>query len=193
MSPLIPAPLNSLRVSKYQIPAYQNFPNTSLRPFPFMIYHSVFPSSTSSVSASSIEAHLRKVGIVEPAWRYTMYTQHHYHSTVDEVLVVYSGAARLCFGGGPANPDKVEVDASVGDVMIVPAGVGHGLLEDKGGFGMVGSYPKGSGNWDMCTGQKGEKENQWEIIKNLEWLKGDPIYGDEGPVVNVGETTEEGH
>ncbi|WWC68288.1 uncharacterized protein I206_102211 [Kwoniella pini CBS 10737] len=176
-------PLSSLRVTQHHIPAYQNFPNTSLRPYPLIIYHSAFPSS---ISAASIESHLSKIGIVDPAWRFTMYTQHHYHSTVDEVLVVYSGSAKLCFGGSHDNPDRVEVDATKGDVMIVPAGVGHALLDDKGGFGIVGSYPKGSKNWDMCTGKQKERVNQWVRIKQLNWLKGDPIYGNEGPVVDIG-------
>ncbi|WRT66021.1 uncharacterized protein IL334_002972 [Kwoniella shivajii] len=186
MSPLTPTPLTSLRVSKYHIPAFHNFPNTSLRPYPFMIYHSAYPSS---LSASSVEKHLSSVGIVDPAWRFPMYRQHHYHSTVDEVLVVVSGSGTLCFGGSTSNPNKVQIDVGKGDVMIVPAGVGHAMVEDKGSFQMVGSYPKGSENWDMCTGQDHEKDTTWETIRMLGWFKGDPVYGDEGPSVDAGKDT----
>ncbi|WWC88229.1 uncharacterized protein L201_003134 [Kwoniella dendrophila CBS 6074] len=188
MSPLQPASLASLRVSKHHISAYQNFPNTSLRPYPFMIYHSAY--SPSSLSASSVEQHLRSIGVVNPAWRYTMYKQHHYHSNVDEVLVVVKGSAKLCFGGSLSNPDKLEVEVSKGDAMIVPAGVGHALLEDKSEdepFQMVGSYPIGSKNWDMCTGEDSDKGSKWKTIRTLGWLRGDPIYGDKGPVLDVGE------
>ncbi|WVW80520.1 hypothetical protein I302_102505 [Kwoniella bestiolae CBS 10118] len=184
MSPLTPNPLSTLKISKYHIPAYQNFPNTSLRPYPLMIYHSAYPSS---LSASTVEQHLSSVGVVQPAWRYTMYKQHHYHSTVDEVLVVVNGAAKLCFGGSVSNPDKVEAEVSKGDVMVVPAGVGHALIEDKGSFEMVGCYPEGSGNWDMCTGEDGEKDKNRKTIRELGWLKGDPMYRDQGPVVDVRE------
>ena len=71
-----------------------------------------------------------------------------------------------------------------GDVAVVPAGVGHQLLEDlEGGFEMVGSYPGGR-SWDMCYGVEGE-EGRMEGIKGLGWFERDPIYGDEGPVLGV--------
>lgn len=110
-----------------------------------------------------------------------MYTQHHFHSTTHEVLVVCQGKGRICFGG-PGNPDRVEIEAGKGDVMIVPAGLAHGLLEDMGGYQMVGSYPKGGEQWDHCTG--GE-EGVEERIKALTWFERDPVYGDQGPVLDV--------
>lgn len=72
-----------------------------------------------------------------------------------------------------------------GDVIIVPAGVSHRLLEDKDRdpFLMVGSYPNGN-NWDMCYGKHGE-ESMINNIKNLPWFSKDPIYGDEGPVLDA--------
>lgn len=71
-----------------------------------------------------------------------------------------------------------------GDVMVVPAGVSHRLLEDiDGGFQMVGSYPKGS-NWDMCYGKEGE-EAQVNGIASLGWFEKDPIYGEIRPVLEV--------
>lgn len=66
--------------------------------------------------------------------------------------------------------------------MIVPAGVGHRLVEDYGGFEMVGSYPIDAEGWDMCYGKKGE-EGKIEGIKDLAWFERDPIYGSEGPVL----------
>ena len=71
-----------------------------------------------------------------------------------------------------------------GDVVVVPAGVSHRLLEDRtGDFGMVGAYPIGK-DWDMCYGEKGEREKV-EGIEGLGWFERDPIYGDEGPVLGV--------
>lgn len=110
-----------------------------------------------------------------------MYSTSHFHSTSHEVLGIASGKAKLCFGHED-NPRKVEEVLQRGDVIVVPAGVAHRLLEDlEGGFTMVGSYPKGC-NWDMCYGKKGEEEKV-ESIKNLGWFERDPIYGDEGPVL----------
>lgn len=111
-----------------------------------------------------------------------MYSQTHFHSTTHEVLCIASGSAKCCFGD-ENNPDRVEPRLSAGDVVIVPAGVGHRLLEDYGGFQMVGSYPTGK-QWDMCYGNPDE-EKKIEGIAKLAWFKLDPIYGQEGPVHKV--------
>jgi uncharacterized protein YjlB len=109
-----------------------------------------------------------------------MYSQTHYHSTTHEVLCVFNGRAKLLFGG-ESNPGKVEMEVKAGDVVVVPAGVGHRLAEDiEGGFQMVGSYPKGC-SWDMCYGKRGE-ESKAEAVGKVEWLTKDPLYGDDGPV-----------
>ena len=85
--------------------------------------------------------------------------------------------------GGEENPGRVEAAVEKGDVVIVPAGVGHRLLDDfDSGFEMVGSYPKGK-NWDMCYGKKGEEEKV-KGIDGLGWFERDPLYGDEGPSLN---------
>ena len=172
--------LRDLRVSSYQVAAFKLMPNTSIQKKPLLIYHSAFHSST---SASAIESHLSDVGVVNPQWRYTMYRQSHFHSTSHEVLCVASGKARLCFGG-EENPERVEAVLERGDVMIVPAGVAHHLLQDiDGGFLMVGSYPTGK-DWDMCYGREGE-EGKVKGIGSLGWFNRDPIYGDQGPSLRV--------
>ena len=94
-----------------------------------------------------------------------MYSTTHFHSTTHEVLCIGNGKARLCFGGED-NPEKIECVVNKGDVIIVPAGVSHRLLDDlDGGFEMVGSYPKGK-QWDMCYGREGE-EDKIEGIRHL--------------------------
>jgi len=121
-----------------------------------------------------------------------MYQTSHFHSTTHELLVISSGRARLLFGGD-GNPDGVTFEAQRGDAILIPAGVAHRLLEDLSSgsklgssFEMVGSYPVEAEEWDMCygDGRKGENhEMLWERIKELPWLKGDPIYGEEGPAL----------
>jgi uncharacterized protein YjlB len=116
-----------------------------------------------------------------------MYSTTHFHSTTHEVLVVASGSARVCFGG-EQNPGRVETRLGKGDVVVVPAGVGHRLLEeengnDEGVFVMIGSYPVGC-DWDMCYGRAGEEE-KIKTIGKLGWFEKDPVYGDKGPVLEV--------
>jgi uncharacterized protein YjlB len=114
-----------------------------------------------------------------------MYTTTHFHSTTHEVLCIVSGSARLCFGG-EHNPDRAEETLKVGDVVVIPAGVGHRLLEEiEKGFQMVGAYLVGNEQWDMCYG-KGSKEEEEKVkrIGKLKWFERDPIYGDQGPVLD---------
>ena len=115
-----------------------------------------------------------------------MYSTTHFHSTSHEVLCISSGRATLCFGGED-NPSRVELEAQRGDVLIVPAGMGHRLLREAegadGDFEMVGSYPPGC-NWDMCYGKRGE-ESKVKNIEKLPWFTRDPIYGDQGPALNL--------
>lgn len=110
-----------------------------------------------------------------------MYSTSHFHSTTHEVLCVFSGRAKLLFGG-EANPGKVEAEVSAGDVLVVPAGVAHRLVEDvEGGFSMVGAYPKGC-SWDMCYGKGGEGDLSWKV-GDVKWFEKDPLYGEDGPVL----------
>ena len=90
----------------------------------------------------------------------------------------------MCCFGGEENEGRYEAVLEEGDVVVVPAGVGHRLLEErKRPFVMVGSYPRGF-EWDMCHGTDGEEE-KIEGIKSLAWFDADPVYGKEGPALNV--------
>jgi len=111
-----------------------------------------------------------------------MFSETHFHSNTHEVLTIASGSAKCCFGG-ERNEGRVEPILEVGDVIIVPAGVGHRLLEDYGGFQMVGSYPKGK-TWDMCYGKAAE-DQKIKQIESVGWFTRDPIYGDEGPSLEI--------
>ncbi|OKL63974.1 hypothetical protein UA08_00809 [Talaromyces atroroseus] len=156
-------PPSSIKVSQHFIPPWHAAPNTSIQDKPLLIYRAVFKRDV--CSASHVSALLKRMDVVVPQWQYTMYTQSHFHSTTHEVLSVVSGRARLCFGG-EENPHRVEPVVEAGDVIIVPAGVAHRLLEDQSGatsstagFSMVGSYPKGKER-DMCYGAGSEDEEE---------------------------------
>ncbi|KAJ4389524.1 hypothetical protein N0V93_006994 [Gnomoniopsis smithogilvyi] len=174
--------LDTLCVTKHFIPAHGRLPNSSILNKPLLVYRSAFIKG----DACAVESHLLSVGVVIPQWRYSMYSTTHFHSTSHEVLCVTSGRAKLCFGG-EENPDRVTPIVQAGDVMIVPAGMAHRLLEDmsgtNGGFEMVGSYPKGY-HWDMCYGLP-EDDEKINSIKSLPWFQKDPIFDEYGPVLDV--------
>ena len=62
-------PLKDLKVAKHHIQAHGLTPNTSIQNKPLLLYRSAFKANT---SASQIEEHLSQVGVVDPAWRYTV-------------------------------------------------------------------------------------------------------------------------
>ncbi|KAJ5729034.1 uncharacterized protein N7483_003542 [Penicillium malachiteum] len=130
-------PLTKFQVTYRQIPSWNRIPNTSLQCKPLMIYHGAFDATP-----ADLQHRLQAVGEVEPHWIYTMYSQTHFHSTTHEVLVVVTGRAMLCFGG-EENPQRFEPTVQRGDLIIIPAGVGHQLLDDEGEepLQIVGWYP----------------------------------------------------
>jgi uncharacterized protein YjlB len=171
---------SEIQVSKYLIPAWGGIPNTSVQDKPLLIYHSAFDATVAQLSAR-----LREVGVVVPQWQYTMYKQSHFHTTAHEILGIVSGRARLCFGG-EENPDRVEPVVEKGDLIVVPAGVAHRLLEDyTGHFKMLGSYPRGK-DWDMNYGAENEDVDvAKKTISQQSWFDQDPLYGKDGPVLHV--------
>lgn len=72
-------------------------------------------------------------------WVYTVYPFWHFHTRGHEVLGCVAGQARIGFGGDGG----LVADVEVGDVAIVPAGVGHRKLEASPDFLMAGGYPPG--------------------------------------------------
>jgi uncharacterized protein YjlB len=113
------------------------------------------------------------------AWVNGVFPYHHYHSTSHEVLAVVGGSASITFGG----PEGETVEVAAGDVVVIPAGVGHRNEGSSGDFSVVGAYPRGQENYDLRTGEEGERPEVLENIRNVALPESDPLYGAEGPLV----------
>ena len=113
------------------------------------------------------------------AWVDGVFAYHHYHSTSHEVLVVMEGGARIAFGGPEGN--TVEVEA--GDAVVIPAGVGHCNSGSSGDFTVVGAYPRGQENYDLRTGEEGERPKVLENIRDVLLPEADPLFGEGGPLL----------
>ncbi|MFK7812539.1 MAG: cupin domain-containing protein [Maribacter sp.] len=105
------------------------------------------------------------------SWRNGIYSFHHYHSTSHEVLGIYSGNALVHLGGETG--EKVNVEA--GDIIIIPAGVGHKKLSSKN-LGVVGAYHDGR-SWDLNKGEPGERPKADKNIAALPLPDADPLLG----------------
>lgn len=134
-------------------------------------------------SAEHLEGHFKKL-FEEHNWGGTwtngVYDYHHYHSTAHEVLGVYSGEATLIFGG----PGGKEVSVKAGDMVVIPAGVGHCRKDASDSFKVIGAYPKGQEDYDICT-QKDDPEEKKENIGKVALPTADPIAGKEGPLMQA--------
>jgi len=111
-------------------------------------------------------------------WRNGVFPYHHYHSTAHEVVVVYAGSARVQFGGERG----IVTALNPGDVVIIPAGVGHKNLGASPDFRVVGAYPFGQ-TWDICYGKPSERPRSDENIARVFVPWTDPIFGRQGPLI----------
>ncbi|KYG59232.1 cupin domain-containing protein [Planococcus maritimus] len=114
------------------------------------------------------------------SWQGGVFDFHHYHSNTHEALGVVSGSAQLQLGG--ENGDVVEV--ATGDVCVLPAGTGHKRLSASADFRIVGAYPGGV-EYNLKTGEPGERPYVLEDIHNTPLPKTDPVYGDAGPLLSA--------
>lgn len=111
-------------------------------------------------------------------WRDGIFSYHHYHSTTHEVLGVSRGAARVQLGGPEGEPFSVEP----GDVVVLPAGVAHKNLGADAQFQVVGAYPEGR-QWDLKTGEPGDRPQADRNIAEVPRPSEDPVYGPTGPLL----------
>jgi len=114
------------------------------------------------------------------SWRNGIYPYHHYHSTAHEVLGIVEGAARVQVGGEGGTIQDVRA----GDVLVIPAGVGHKNLGSSDGFLVVGAYPEGQ-EADLCRGEAGERPRTDQNIARVGLPGADPVYGANGPLLQA--------
>jgi uncharacterized protein YjlB len=204
----------------YHLPPTPLIPNS---PRPLIHYRNLFPSEQDRTPTTLHETFARNKWSTQWIWRYGKDQTAHYHSAAHECMVVLTGSARIRFGvadvhqsdnHGDSSPNSssntiseeggVEVDASAGDVFILPAGTAHKTFNTlpeaslklltpgdghavdlKGvekaemeleGFTMMGAYPVGS-EWDFAVGGESEGVCQrvWEVAKP----ERDPVLGEE--------------
>ncbi len=111
-------------------------------------------------------------------WRWGVYPYQHFHSTSHEVLGVSRGSATLMLGGEQGGEFRV----GVGDVLVLPAGLGHRCLDASEDFQVVGAYPGGQ-KPDLLRAGEGNMEAARGRIEKVPLPDSDPVYGAQGPVM----------
>jgi len=110
-------------------------------------------------------------------WVNGIFSYHHYHSNTHEVLAVISGSAEVKLGGKQGK----EFHIQAGDVILIPAGVGHCRLSSSRNFQVVGAYAGGS-SYDLCRGKPGERPQVLDNIGNVPMPDCDPVTGKPDPL-----------
>jgi uncharacterized protein YjlB len=140
--------------------------------YPLLLYRKIF-ATPEDAKASWFKQQFAKNNWTN-SWDNGIYSYHHYHSTTHEVLGIYSGSALLHVGGEKG----AKVNVAAGDVIVIPAGVGHKNLDSSNDFGVVGAYPDGR-EWDVLKGEVGERPKADKNIASVPLPEFDPILGKE--------------
>jgi uncharacterized protein YjlB len=112
------------------------------------------------------------------SWRDGIFPYHHYHSIAHEVLGIAAGRAVVRFGGEAGQ----DVAVAPGDVVVIPAGVGHKLQSSQGGLLVVGAYPGGS-DYDLIRADPARIAEARLRTAKVPLPETDPVDGAEGPLV----------
>lgn len=113
-------------------------------------------------------------------WRWSIFEYHHFHPDAHEVLGVARGQAVLQLGG----PEGQSLEVSAGDVIIIPAGVGHKKIESSRGFQVIGGYPPGQSNPEILREMSMVPDSLKSQIEGVPLPETDPVYGESGPLMD---------
>ena len=73
---------------------------------------------------------------------------------------------------------------SAGDIVILPAGIGHQCLAATKDFLVVGAYPP-SGAYDECRPDAHEHDGRVKSVAKVKRPRKDPVFGAKGPLLNL--------
>src|SRR3954454_18366046 len=113
-------------------------------------------------------------------WRNGIYDYHHYHSTAHEVLGIVSGSGMVRFGGESGE----TVGLTTSDVVVIPAGVGHALINASDDFLVVGAYADGR-EGDLLRDDPQVIAVARQRIAQVPFPSTDPADGADGPLMKL--------
>ena len=163
-----------IELETYQLRPEDGIPNNRL---PLIVYRGALAGSTRS--ADGCTALFQRNGW-QGTWVNGVFPYWHYHPLAHEVLGCVGGSARIGFGGD----NGIATDFKTGDVVLIPAGVGHKRLSQQPGFLVVGGYPPGqssaiSNAGDLDVEIAGEKAAAVPVPRS------DPVTGKDGGLHRV--------
>ena len=143
--------------------------------FPLLVYRAALPADPAAIERVFAAHHW------PPAWRNGVYRFHHFHSSAHEVLGIARGQVTVLFGG----PLGQELTVEAGDVVVVPAGVGHCNQNQSPDLLIVGAYPGNGPDPDMHRGTPAEHAAVKRSIAAVRKPDMDPVVGQAGPLLRL--------
>jgi uncharacterized protein YjlB len=131
-------------ITNFSLKRNRYFPNSV---HPVLIYRKTIALPDQKNKAAAIVQKLFNRNGWSNSWRNGIYDFHHYHSNTHECMAVCAGNANIILGG----PNGKRITVQSGDVIILPAGVGHRCTRNSDDFLVVGAYPQGK-DYDTNTG-----------------------------------------
>jgi uncharacterized protein YjlB len=153
-------------------------PNNPL--LPLLIYRRAIDLAGTTDPEATVERVFAHNGWGHSIWRNGIYPYTHYHSMIHEVLGIARGRAKVRFGG----PKGEEVDLSVGDVAVLPAGTGHQGVWASPDLVVIGGYPP-DGTYNLCRGSKSEHAKALLTIPDVPAPTSDPAGGKGGTLLEL--------
>ena len=162
-------------IETFALAADGDIPNKSL---PLVLYrHALPPALRTASGCQALFARNQWRG----NWVNGIFDYWHFHVTGHEVLGCVAGSARVGFGGDGG----VQVEVAAGDVVVIPAGVGHKRLSEKrDGFTIVGGYPPGQSGAISRPGDMALEDAQ-RAIAALDLPRAAPALGNDGPLMEA--------
>lgn len=156
------------RVRKIYFDKAADVPNSTL---PALLYRAVLLPNIAD-KANAFRAHFKSAGWTG-IWTDTIYDYTHFHSNAHEALGIAEGKVTLRLGGEEGSLFRLQE----GDMLVLPAGVGHRRVGKDDGLTVIGAYPRGQSKFDMKL--------RGRAIPKPPLPSSDPFSGPDGPLIEA--------
>lgn len=153
-------------------------------PLPLLLYRAVLEVPDAADRGAAFVALFARNGWTG-AWRDGIYPFQHFHSSAHEVLGIARGRARVQLGGPPGP----IVTVHAGDVIVIPAGVGHKNEGASPDLVVIGAYPAGQ-HADLRRGRAEERDEVLRRIAAVPLPLLDPVDGRDGVLLRAWRTAD---
>lgn len=144
---------------------------------PLLVYRAVVPADGASDAATWFERTFAAHGWAD-GWRNGIHPFLHFHTCTHEVLGIAAGRACVEFGGAAGR----AIDVAAGDVVVLPAGVGHKRLDSSSDLLVIGAYPR-NGRFDQKRPGQIDFAAAQRNVAAVPLPPMDPVAGRAGPLM----------